>query len=237
LKNNTIMTTRELADYVKLNEKTVLKMAQIGKLPGIKIANQWRFYLSAVDTHLQKSTTKSSNNNLNTPVQIVEKDIIPLSRLIEISSVNLDLKSRKRDDVLYELAQIANKSGLTLYTKELFLQLKERENMLSTAVGDGVAIPHPRNPTTALFKKPNIIIARSKKGVDFFAPDNRKVHLFFMPCATDTMTHLRLLRKISKLPHTANIVQKFIHASDESEVIKILLEFEKINILHEEGLE
>jgi len=151
--------------------------------------------------------------------------------------VNLDLKSRKRDEVLYELAQIANKSGLTLYTKELFLQLKERENMLSTAVGDGVAIPHPRNPTTALFKKPNIIIARSKKGVDFFAPDNRKVHLFFMPCATDTMTHLRLLRKISKLPHTANIVQKFIHASDESEVIKILLEFEKINILHKEGLE
>ena len=224
------MTTRELADYIKLNEKTILKMAQTGKLPGIKIANQWRFYLSAVDTHLQKSTTKSSNDNVNISIKTIEEDIIPLSRLMKISSMNLDLKSRKRDNALYELAQIANKAGLTLYTKELFHQLRERENMLSTAVGDGVAIPHPRNPTTNLFKKPNIIMARSKKGVDFFAPDNKKVHLFFMPCATNTIIHLRLLKKISKLPHTTNIVQKFMQAGDESEVIKILLEFEKANI-------
>lgn len=235
MRNNTIMTTRELADYIKLNEKTILKMAQTGKLPGIKIANQWRFYLSAVDTHLQKSTIKSSNDNLNILIKTIEEDIIPLSRLMEISSINLDLKSRKRDDVLYELAQIANKAGLALYTKELFHQLRERENMLSTAVGDGVAIPHPRNPTANLFKKPNIIMARSKKGVDFFAPDNRKVHLFFMPCATNTITHLRLLRKISKLSHTTNVVQKFMRAGDESEVIKILLEFEKINICPTEG--
>ncbi|MDO9464662.1 MAG: PTS sugar transporter subunit IIA [bacterium] len=229
------MTTRELADYIKLNEKTILKMAQTGKLPGIKIANQWRFYLSAVDTHLQKSTIKSSSDNLNILIKTIEEDIIPLSRLMKISSINLDLKSRKRDDVLYELAQIANKTGLTLYTKELFHQLRERENMLSTAVGDGIAIPHPRNPTANLFKKPNIIMARSKKGADFFAPDNKKVHLFFMPCATNTITHLRLLRKISKLSHTTNVVQKFMRAGDESEVIKILLEFEKINICPTEG--
>lgn len=235
MRNNTIMTTRELADYIKLNEKTILKMAQTGKLPGIKIANQWRFYLSAVDTHLQKSTIKSSSDNLNILIKTIEEDIIPLSRLMKISSINLDLKSRKRDDVLYELAQIANKTGLTLYTKELFHQLRERENMLSTAVGDGIAIPHPRNPTANLFKKPNIIMARSKKGADFFAPDNKKVHLFFMPCATNTITHLRLLRKISKLSHTTNVVQKFMRAGDESEVIKILLEFEKINICPTEG--
>lgn len=230
------MTTRELADYIKLNEKTILKMAQTGKLPGIKIANQWRFYLSAVDTHLQKSTIKSSNDNFNILTKTIEEDIIPLSRLIEISSMNLDLKSRKRDDVLYELAQIANKAGLTFYAKELFHQLREREDMLSTAVGDGVAIPHPRNPIANLFKKPNIIMARSKKGVDFFAPDNRKVHIFFMPCATNTISHLRLLRKISKLPHATNVVQKFMRAGDENEVIKILLELEKINVLHEERL-
>ena len=80
------MTTRELADYIKLNEKTILKMAQTGKLPGIKIANQWRFYLSAVDTHLQKSTIKSSNDNFNILTKTIEEDIIPLSRSEEHTS-------------------------------------------------------------------------------------------------------------------------------------------------------
>ena len=56
--------------------------------------------------------------------------------------------------------------------------------MLSTAVGGGIAIPHPRSPNPSLFKKTNIIMARSNEGIDFTAPDNKRVHLFFMPCAS-----------------------------------------------------
>ncbi|PIQ90302.1 MAG: MerR family transcriptional regulator, partial [Candidatus Omnitrophica bacterium CG11_big_fil_rev_8_21_14_0_20_41_12] len=39
---NPIMTTRELANYIKLNEKTIIRMAQNGKIPGVKVGSQWR---------------------------------------------------------------------------------------------------------------------------------------------------------------------------------------------------
>jgi PTS system nitrogen regulatory IIA component len=122
------------------------------------------------------------------------------------------------------------KAGITTSDKNLFRELKSREEMLSTAIGNGIAIPHPRNPSSNLFKKLNVIIARLKKGVDFYAPDNEKVHLFFMTCAPNVVAHLKLLAKIAKLLHTKDIFQKFMNATSKTEIIRILLEAERINI-------
>ncbi|MGA1840230.1 MAG: PTS sugar transporter subunit IIA [bacterium] len=152
---------------------------------------------------------------------------IPLSRLTIPPLINLYLKSNNREEVLFEIAKIAYESGLTPSIKILFEGLKKRERMLSTAVGDGIAIPHPRHPSNKLFKTPNIVICRTQKGINFDAPDNKKVHLFFLICAPDVCIHLRLLAKVSKLLHAKNIIQKFMEAYSGEEVIKILLEFER----------
>ncbi|MGA1864532.1 MAG: PTS sugar transporter subunit IIA [bacterium] len=220
------MTTKELAEYIKLNEKTVIKMAQNGDLPGKKIGNQWRFHLMAIDNFLLDNIIKSSDEDLNTLIRITETNI-PLSRLTMPPLINLYLKSNNREEVLFEIAKIPCEAGLTPSIKILFEELKERERMLSTAVGDGIAIPHPRHPSIRLFKTPNIVICRTQKGINFDAPDNKKVHLFFLICAPDVCIHLRLLAKVSKLLHAKNIIQKFMEADSGEEIIKILLEFER----------
>jgi len=128
------------------------------------------------------------------------------------------------------LAEIAKKAGITDAAQNLFEELKDREEMLSTAIGNGIAIPHPRHPDSDLFKRLGVIIARSKQGVDFHAPDNKKVHLFFMTCASNTVAHLKMLAKIAKLLHAKDIFQKFMDATSKTEVFKILLEAERIKI-------
>ena len=221
-----IMTTKELAEYIKLNEKTVIKMAQSGDLPGKKIGNQWRFQLMAIDNYLQDNIMKSSGEDLNTLIRTMETSI-PLSRLTKPPLINLNLKSNQREEVLFEISKIACEAGLTPSIKILFEELKKREKMLSTAVGDGIAIPHPRHPSKKLFKTPNIVICRTQLGINFDAPDKKKVHLFFLICAPDVCIHLRLLAKVSKLLHAKDIIQKFMEADSGEEVIKILLEFER----------
>ena len=234
MKNDIVLTTKELADYLKLNEKTILRMAQTGKLPGVKIASQWRFHLSAIDRYLQESVMKPSSDDLDILINPTE-DIIPLSRFMDCSLINLGLESEHRDGVLQELAEIANKAGLVPSTKELLEELREREKMLSTAVGSGIAIPHPRSPNPSLFKKTNIIMARSNKGIDFTAPDNKRVHLFFMPCTSNVVAHLKLLAKISKLFRITGITERFMQADNENEVIRILLELERIRVDQKSG--
>lgn len=203
-------------------------MAQKGELPGKKVANQWRFHLSSIDEYLQDKIIKTPEYDLSAIIKT--STVFPLSRLIHKSDIMLDLRSGGQSGVLRELSECAEKAGLTNSKEKLYIKLFEREQMLTTAIGNGVAIPHPRNPSEDLIKKPGIIIGRSNKGVDFGSPDKKKIHLFVMPCASDVILHLKLLSKIAHLFKVENINNLFLNAKTKDEVIKILLGVENIQI-------
>ena len=220
------MTTRELAEYIKMNEKTVLKMAQSGQIPGVKIGSQWRFHLETIDDYLQRDVVRSSDEELDLLIKTTE-NIIPLSRLTGYDYIKLDSKAKGVDQILVELAKIAYEGGVAISEDDLFKELRRREKMLSTAIGSGVAIPHPRHPSSKLFKEPKIVIIRSKSGIEYAAPDNKLVHIFFMTCAPSEYIHLRLVAKISKLLHVSTVVKRFVGAENKDQIIKILLEFDR----------
>jgi len=230
MKDDRVMTTRELAKYMKLNEKTILKMAQNKELPGVKIGNQWRFYLETIDQYLQRDIiSETPKDELGIIIRTTDH-VIPLSRLISGDLIKLDFKAKNKEEVLAELADVADKAGILSNRTKLIDQMKKREKMLSTAMGNGVAIPHPRHPDPELFAKPNIVVGRSKEGVDFSSPDGERVHLFFMTCAPTIVVHLRLLAKISKLLQVEGVIDKFLQASGSDEIIQVLLELERKNL-------
>ncbi|MFH1996109.1 MAG: PTS sugar transporter subunit IIA [Candidatus Omnitrophota bacterium] len=228
MKENTFLTTQELSKYLKLNEKTVLKMAQTKELPGVKIGSQWRFHLQTVDEYLQDKIVRSSNYGIDTIIR--STDILPLSRLIETSNIDLELKAESRDEVLRELSELAVASGVAVSAGKLFDALLKRENMLSTAIEKGIAVPHPRNPSDELFRRPAIIVGRSINGVDFLSPDGSKTRLFFMPCAPDVILHLKFLSNIARLFEDPGISRAFMKVVSKEEFIKILLSLEKEEI-------
>ncbi len=221
-----ILTTQELADYMKLNEKTILKMAQKGELPGVKVGSQWRFHLEAIDQYLQKNIMNTPEEELDS-ILSTSNHLIPLSRLMDKPLIKLDLKAKNKDEVLSEMVELANVAGIINDRKKLLEELKSREKMLSTAVGNGIAIPHPRKSNPLLFKNPNILMARSVKGIDYQAPDNKNVYLFFMICAPNMVVHLRLLAQISKLLHVEGVIDRIMKVSKSDEIMRLLLELER----------
>lgn len=230
--NNQILTTKEVAEYIKLNEKTVIKMAQDGKLPAVKLGNKWRFMLSAIDAHLQKSIVNSPDEDLDEIIRTGD-NVVPVSRLAEASLINLDFKAGKPDDVLEELARMAEAAELTESADKLLVQLNKRERLLSTSIGSGIALPHPRNPHLGLFRRPRIVFLRTKKGIDFSSPDGFPTNLFFMICATNSFVHIRMLAKISKVLHVPGMIDKFAEAESKDDIISALLELERLDIMKE----
>jgi len=220
------MTTRELANYIKLNEKTVIRMAQNGKLPGVKIGNQWRFHLAAIDRYLQADLMESPSSDLDLIIGTKE-GIIPLSRLTGPKFISVNSSAKIPEQALIELCKMAYEGGLTSKGSNLLKELKQRERMLSTAVGGGVAFPHPRHPSPELFKEPKVVILRLKSGVNFDAPDGKPINIFFMPCAANEFVHVRLLAKISKLLHVPGVVDKIINAKTKDQIMRLLLEFDR----------
>ncbi len=81
---------------------------------------------------------------------------------------------------------------------ELFTKLIERENLSSTGIGRGVAIPHPRNPLSGtLLNDAAITTCFLEKAIDFNAIDRMPVHVVFMMVCPDVKKHLTLLSRIS----------------------------------------
>jgi mannitol/fructose-specific phosphotransferase system IIA component (Ntr-type) len=99
---------------------------------------------------------------------------LSLTSLLSPERVNLDLKSKKKADALRDLVAMV-KVGDTAET--LFQTLLKREELGSTGIGKGVAIPHGRS---LLIDRLEVAVGRSVKGVEFDAIDKKPVHLFFL---------------------------------------------------------
>ena len=106
--------------------------------------------------------------------------------------------SDDQEDAIRELISPLIKKGLANSEEELHKAILEREAHGSTAIGNGIAIPHAE---TTSIKEKVIVFGRSKKSINFDAIDNKPVNLFFMIISPsrEICPHLKTLARISRL--------------------------------------
>jgi PTS system nitrogen regulatory IIA component len=108
-----------------------------------------------------------------------------------------------------------------------------REQLLSTGVGNGVAIPHPRDPVPTLKAPAMIVFGRSPAGIDFGAVDGKPVHLFFLLCCQNIEVHLHLMGRLAKLLRNRDFLAKCRECEAPADLVRVVLEFERAHFLHD----
>jgi PTS system nitrogen regulatory IIA component len=122
-----------------------------------------------------------------------------------------DLKATNKPDVLYELLRPLEGKLQALDLEKAHAVLMERENLGSTGIGDGVAIPHGKMDE---LEDIVLIVGRSLNGVEFTALDNKSCHIFFLVLAPEHVAgqHLRILAHVSRLLKDPGFRQTFMEA-------------------------
>jgi len=142
----------------------------------------------------------------------------------------LDLSSEDRDSLLKEVVVFLKERNRVTKEKELFEKLLQRENLGSTAIGEGVAIPHCKIKG---IKSPIVVLALSKKGVDFLAADKKPSHIFFLVVSSpeNPSLNLQILAAIAHLVRKGKTLKKKILEAENTSVILDILreEEEKLN--------
>ena len=150
-----------------------------------------------------------------------------LSQLMSPTSVNLDLKGTDRDTVLEELVnQIAAIAKQPEARQTLLRALNEREQLHSTGIGDGVALPHARNALVGLVERPVIVFGRSVQGVPFGAIDGAPSKLFFLLVAPTVTEHLSMLARISRLLREPKLRRDLLAADSAKKALLLIREAE-----------
>jgi mannitol/fructose-specific phosphotransferase system IIA component (Ntr-type) len=133
-----------------------------------------------------------------------------------------DLRAKNKDGVLKELADFLAQDRDVRDAQLLLEMLRKRESLGSTAIGSGVAIPHGRSLAIANIK---LLFARHEKGVDFEAPDEHPVHLFFLivaPPQDRNNEYLPLLGQIAELVKEASNREQLMKAQTFADLKMIL---------------
>lgn len=135
-------------------------------------------------------------------------------------AIQLELAGSTKDDILKELIGL-----LRLPEKDeatLFKMLKRRENLGSTGMGRGIAIPHCRSMVVS---KLRVAFGRKKAGVDFKALDDKPVHFFFLivaPPLEVSNQYLPVLGKIAQFSKEGDVPEKLMSLTDPKQFMELL---------------
>ncbi|HZS35197.1 MAG TPA: PTS sugar transporter subunit IIA [Polyangia bacterium] len=132
-----------------------------------------------------------------------------------------DLSAHDKGEVIKELANhlAAHVSGVD--REALARVLIERERLASTAIGEGVAIPHGKLDAVG---KLVACVGRAPSGIDFDSMDGRPTHLFFVLVAPENSTgvHLKALARISRLFKDPEFRTRLMQSKDAAEIFRVI---------------
>lgn len=150
-----------------------------------------------------------------------------LEQILKPEFINADLSAKSRDEALAEMVETVIRSGVEMNNSSIVDILKQREQLGSTGIGEGVAIPHGK---TAAVNRIIVAFGRSTEGISYDALDGKPVHLLFLLLAPENSAgqHLKILAKISRMLKEADFRQKLLDASSQMDLHSIILAQENI---------
>jgi PTS system nitrogen regulatory IIA component len=222
-RSSELLTLSEVAQYLKVAEKTVLRMVHNNEIPSIKVASQWRFRRSMIDEWLLSQMKSPPKNEL---VKLIEatREPVPISRLTDKRFILMDLHSGNKEEVLRQLIQPLVEFEFVKDGDDFLDKLLDREQMISTALGRGVAFPHIRRPKESQSSSPVLVIGICKSGTNFDALDGEKSYLFFLLYTDSDVVHLRVQAKLNMLLGEKKLADQLLHADSPDAVMQILVE-------------
>ena len=146
-----------------------------------------------------------------------------ITDFLALDSMIPALASRDKNSAIQEMADLLASCHRELDKERVLDVLLERERISTTAIGEGVAIPHGKLPNV---ERVLGIFARSQEGVDFASLDGAPTHLFFALIAPQNAAadHLKALARISRLLKDDGFRQRLMDAKSRQEIYTLIAE-------------
>jgi mannitol/fructose-specific phosphotransferase system IIA component (Ntr-type) len=153
--------------------------------------------------------------------------LLALASCFDPTHIISELRGRTKNAVVEEMADLAARLGLVRDRTWFVGALVQRENVMPSATGGGLAFLHTlrRNPEQVV--RPFMVLGRSRAGVDFDALDGKPAHLFFVLGLKYDELHLPWLAKLVQMLGQPDAVRSVLEAADAPAVYKALTDAER----------
>ena len=189
------LSVRESARLLKVSEKTIYRWVKQGTLPAYRVNEQYRFNRAEL---LEWATSQ----RINVSVEIFSEPdnghapVATLTDALKAGGIHYRISGTDKVSVLQAVVDVMQLPEEV--DRQFLLQvLLARESLGSTALGNGIAVPHVRNPIVMHIPRPMITLCFLEHPIDFGAMDGKPVHTLFTIVSPTIKAHLHLLSRLA----------------------------------------
>jgi len=211
---------KDVADMLKVSEKTVYRWVNDSLIPYYRINRQYRFNREELKAWLLTSRIGQASSQEQ---PIPTRDIVDLVSCIRRGGIYYRVAGEDVEAVISNAVNLLHLPPELDHATVIY-QLLQREAMISTGMGDGIAIPHPHVPLLSNIDHESISICFLEHPVDFKALDRVPVYVLFIILSANPRRHLEMLSKISYLCHQPRFRELLGNQSLRQEIIGCISE-------------
>lgn len=149
-----------------------------------------------------------------------------LSDILTADLIKIPLQNKSKKEIIEEMVEVADKSGKIKDRNKVLKSVFDREEMMSTGIGNNVAIPHGKSNGV---EELSVALGVSDSDIDFDSLDGKPVRLVFLLLSPENSAgpHIKMLSRISRLLNQKNFRKKLISCRTAADTLKIIKEEEE----------
>lgn len=189
------LSVRDVAKILNVSEKTVYRWIQQGSLPAHRVNEQYRLNRAEL---LEWATARRMNlsKEIFEETEPGDAALPGFLESLEAGGIHHGVGGTDKESALraaVDAMRLPDKADRAL----LLQVLLAREDLASTGIGDGIAIPHARSPIVLRVPRPAITLCFLERAIDFDAIDGKPVHCLFTLVTPTVKSHLHLLSRLA----------------------------------------
>jgi PTS system nitrogen regulatory IIA component len=231
IRRKNMISVKEAAELLHVSQKTVYRWIDEGKLPFKRLGKQ--YYIERAD--VSQLLTEEEQILPSLPDSGTDFDT-PLSEMLRQAGIFYDIPGSTIQEVFHNsLSQI---HGIDKQQMEPIIRMfLTREELASTGIGQGIAIPHARGSLVGYVSQPLLALSFLQEPLDFGALDGKPVQILFLLVSPNVQTHLRILAKLSFVLQDEQCKAAILRQSSAETILKVLAETEgKLRNGHWKGI-
>ena len=219
------LTVSDAAALLHVSEKTIYRWIQRKTIPAYKIGGQYRFRRQELLSWAGSRRIVVTPGSLVTPPSAPEASI-SLTEALDEGGIYYRVAGQSKREVMENavaLLRLPDKVNRDYVLQELLA----REALHSTAVGEGVAVPHIRTPITPDLPHSLAALCLLENPVDFGALDGHLVMTMVIVLSPNVRAHLRLMARLSFVLRELRVVEAIRSQAGRAEILDIIREAEE----------
>lgn len=191
-----LMTVNQVAASLHVSTREVIRMAEQKILPAMLVRGRWQFRAGEILNWIGENLHTLPQRRAKDRHPVLAQDMLIAPGLLT-TAIALDVPAKTKASALRELAALCTRVDSTLDTAALLEGLQAREAIATTALQDGVAVPHPARPLYS--SGPVLAAIRTAEPIIFGQRDGGLTDLFFLICCPTPTEHLLYLGRLCRL--------------------------------------